>query len=150
MTNSPASCAVCPRVARVTTIADFMREIPARDEERAPVVRLLGFRRESAASFSAQACLSLQGVNPDGEFVWLAEPHSLDWADGQPFDKISASIAQGVSDLEDQVRSYLTARGYSVRTGDYALPEYLKPLGGHFECSSWVRAADGTYSVRSL
>ncbi len=138
------------RVVRVPTLAAFMQEIPARPEQPAPTVRLLNGRSTDAMQMCARLHLSLQGMNPAGEIVWLAELRDVAWFDGQPFGEQAFSITHSMNALFDLVRAYLAECGYAVRLSDYALPVGLHPLAGRFECARWAWHSDGTATVEPV
>jgi hypothetical protein len=87
--------------------------------------------------------LSLQGVNAQGELVWLYEGHHvIIWMPDGPGFGDDRSIYAGLPVLRDIVRSHLQSLGYDVRAGDYALPAGVQPLNARFECARWVKTGE--------
>lgn len=138
----------CPRVLRVTSLQDFIREVPTQkaSDVPGPVVRLLN--RQIEEQHRATLVLSLQGVNSAGEIVWLCEVHPISWLYGRPFGQMSENVYFGMRELEAIVRRRLQDMGYDVRSGDYGLPDSLKPLSADFECARWVRVNENECVVR--
>jgi hypothetical protein len=139
------------RIVRVPSLAAFMQEVPPADGKPA-VVRLAA--SESALPQNGKGSIprksigvSLQGINTQGEIVWLQEGHIIVWlADGPGFG-VDRSIYDGVMALKDIVRDHLVSLGYDVHDGDYALPSNLQPLNARFECARWVKVGDQELQV---
>ena len=133
------------RVLRVPSLAAFTQEVPPANGKQA-VVRLTA--TESFLPLGKTAIprknvgLSLQGVNAEGDVVWLAESHVIIWMPDGPGFEDDRSIYAGITDLKDIVRNHLKSIGYEVREGDYALPRGIQPLNAHFECARWVKLDD--------
>jgi hypothetical protein len=141
---------VSTRVLRVTSLKDFVTEVPARKDPDSPRTPLRLINRRAEGQFSAGLLLSVQGLNASGEIVWLCEGRTIAWLYGQPFGPAAESAYAGMRELETIVRAYLVALGYDVRTGDYGLPHYLKPLGTSFECAKWVPLGESEWPVRAV
>lgn len=134
------------RVIRVTSLQQFTREVPSvSPADRQAIVRLVN--RQTEGHHSAALMLSLQGVNADGEIVWLCEGHTVSWLHGRPFGRAAESIYACMDALATIVRAHLSSLGYDVRSGDYALPDALQPLSASFECARWVRRAVHDWQV---
>lgn len=138
------------RVLRVTSLKSFCDEVPSHREpdNPKPVVRLLNQQVEG--QHSAALLLSLQGINPSGEIAWLCEARTISWLYGKPFGKVAASAYAAMHDLETIVRDYLETQGYEVRSGDYGLPEDIKPLAASFECAKWARVGECEWKVEAV
>ncbi|MCC6190656.1 MAG: hypothetical protein IT318_16625 [Anaerolineales bacterium] len=116
------------RILRVPSLAAFVQEIPPvkGTPAAAAVVRLNA--SESFVPNGKTAIprkivgLSLQGVNAQGEIVWLHEGHVIIWMPDGPGFTDDRSVYAGLPILRDIVRAHLAALGYDVRDGDYALP----------------------------
>lgn len=50
--------------------------------------------------------------------------------------------------MHDLVKRWLEQRGYTVREGDYALPEALAPLRAEFECVRWRKQGEHDFVVK--
>lgn len=95
--------------------------------------------------------LHLQGINNEGEIVWLMESHDVACThDGEPWSPRDRSVLAGMLAAIDIVRDHLSRRGYDVRPGTYALPKNVEPVRGRFECLKWRKNADDTYTVIAL
>lgn len=133
------------RVLRVPSLAAFVQEIPPVNGKPA-VVRLNAvesFLPNGKTAMPRKTIgLSLQGVNDQGELVWLYEGHVIIWMPDGPGFTDDRSIYAGLPVLREIVRAHLLGLGYDVREGDYALPEEVQPLSARFECAKWVKAAD--------
>jgi hypothetical protein len=133
------------RILRVPTLAAFVQEIPPVNGKPA-VVRLNAvesFLPNGKTAIPRKAVgLSLQGVNDQGEIVWLHESHVIVWMPDGPGLADDRSIYAGLPVLRDIVRTHLQTLGYDVRAGDYALPASVQPLNARFECARWVKAGE--------
>ena len=135
------------RVVRVTTLKDFQKEVPS------GVVRLLSskVRLLSQALPQCRFSLSLQGVNAQGEIVWLNETHdAMTDYEGKGFGPDNASIIEGTLVLAGIVRDTLIAQGYDVRDGDYGLPDTIKSLRAYFECAEWKKVGEYEWKVEPV
>lgn len=135
-----------PRVVRVTTLKDFQKEVPS------GLVRLLSSKWQLPPYTGlpiVRFSLSLQGINPQGEIVWLTEIHDVitDY-EGKGVDPQNVSIINGMLRLADIVRDTLIAQGYDVRDGDYGVPINIEPLQAHFECARWVKLNEREREVK--
>ncbi len=134
-------------VIRVPSLAAFVREVPPING-KAAVVRLaasesfLPQRGKVVGVPRKQVGLSLQGINAQGEVVWLHESHIVMWLPDGPGFGVDRSIYDGVMALKDIVHEHLLSLGYDVRDGDYALPMNLQPLNARFECAKWVKVSE--------
>ena len=133
------------RVLRVPSLSAFVQEIPPVNGKPA-VVRLNAvesFLPNGKTAMPRKTIgLSLQGVNDQGELVWLYEGHVIIWMPDGPGFTDDRSIYAGLPVLREIVRAHLLGLGYDVREGDYALPEEVQPLSARFECAKWVKAGD--------
>jgi len=133
------------RVLRVPSLSAFVQEIPPVNGKPA-VVRLNAvesFLPNGKTAMPRKTIgLSLQGVNDQGELVWLYEGHVIIWMPDGPGFADDRSIYAGLPVLREIVRAHLLGLGYDVREGDYALPEEVQPLSARFECAKWVKAGD--------
>ena len=131
------------RVLRVPSLAAFVQEIPPVNG-KAAVVRLNAvesFLPNGKTAIPRKSIgLSLQGVNDQGEIVWLHESHIIIWMPDGPGFTDDRSIYAGLPVLRDIVCTHLQKLGYDVRAGDYALPASVQPLNARFECAKWVKA----------
>jgi hypothetical protein len=136
------------RVLRVPSLAAFVQEIPPVNGKPA-VVRLNAtesFVPNGKTAIPRKAIgLSLQGVNEQGELVWLHESHLIIWMPDGPGFADDRSIYAGLPVLRDIVRAHLQGLGYDVRDGDYALPPSVQPLSARFECARWVKVGEQTW-----
>lgn len=134
-------------VIRVTSLADFAREVPpgADLRGRKPVVRLINTRVEG--EHSAALALHLQGEDSDGRIVWLCEVHTISWLYGKPFGHAAECVHEQMRELERIVRGWLAAQGYEVRNGNYGIPDNVKPLAASFECARWVKESEAQWKV---
>ena len=131
-------------VVRVTTLKDFQKEVPS------GTVRLLSSKYQISAQPlpTIRFSLSLQGVNAQGEIVWLNESHAVMVGyDGKGFGPDNASIIAGMSRLAEIARDVLIAQGHDVRDSDYGLPDSIKPLKAHFECAEWKKVGEREWEV---
>jgi hypothetical protein len=130
------------RVLRVPSLAAFVQEIPPANGKPS-VVRLNAvesFLPNGKTAIPRKSVgLSLQGVNDQGELVWLFEGHVIVWMPDGPGFGDDRSIYAGLPVLRDIVRAHLQSLGYDVRAGDYALPASVQPLNARFECARWVK-----------
>ena len=133
------------RVLRVPSLAAFVQEIPPLNSKPA-VVRLNAvesFLPNGKTAIPRKTIgLSLQGVNAQGELVWLYEGHVIIWMPDGPGFTDDRSIYAGLPVLRDIVRGRLRSLGYDVRDGDYALPASVEPLNARFECARWIKAGE--------
>ena len=133
------------RILRVPSLATFVQEIPPVNGKPA-VVRLNAtesFLPNGKSAIPRKTIgLSLQGVNGEGELVWLYEGHLIIWMPDGPGFADDRSIYAGLPVLRNIVRGHLQALGYDVREGDYALPASVEPLNARFECAHWVKLDD--------
>ncbi len=132
------------RILRVPSLAAFIQEIPPVNG-KPTVVRLNAvesFLPNGKTAIPRKTIgLSLQGVNAQGELVWLYEGHVIVWMPDGPGFGDDRSIYAGLPVLRDIVRNHLQALGYDVRDGDYALPASVQPLNARFECARWVKVS---------
>lgn len=86
--------------------------------------------------------LDLQAVNPYGDLIWLHTGYAVQRLAGGQFvtDQDRSRYLQ-MPHMHDAVKAHLEATGYTVRPGQFALPDNLKPLPGVFECVRWVADA---------
>ena len=133
------------RVLRVPSLAAFVQEIPPVNGKPA-VVRLNAvesFLQGGKTAIPRKSVgLSLQGVNLQGELVWLYEGHVIVWMPDGPGFGDDRSIYAGLPVLRNIVRSHLQSLGYDVREGDYALPASVQPLNARFECARWIKTGE--------
>jgi hypothetical protein len=143
------------RVLRVPSLAAFVREIPPAGDTpaAAAVVRLNAvetFLPNGKTAIPRKAIgLSLQGVNAQGELVWLYEGHVIVWMPDGPGFGDDRSIYAGLPVLRDIVRAHLVSLGYDVREGDYALPASVQPLNARFECARWIKTSEQQWQPES-
>ncbi len=141
------------RCVRVPSLAAFVQEIPPVNGKPA-VVRLNAtesFLPNGKTAIPRKTIgLSLQGVNDQGEIVWLHENHTIIWMPDGPGFADDRSIYAGLPVLRDIVRAHLAALGYDVRDGDYALPPSVQPLSARFECARWVKADEQTWQPQAV
>lgn len=141
------------RIIRVPSLAAFVQEIPPVNGKPA-VVRLNATESFVQGSKSAvprkNVGLSLQGVNEQGELIWLHEAHVVIWMPDGPGFADDRSIYAGLPVLRDIVRAHLLALGYEVRDGDYALPAGIQPLSARFECARWVKAGEHNWQPQAV
>lgn len=142
------------RVIRVPSLAAFLREMPPVNG-KPTVVRIsaseatLPQRRPSSGVPRRQVGISLQGLNAQSEIVWLYEGHVIVWLPDSPGFEADRSIHEGIITLKNIVHHHLSALGYDVREGDYALPANLQPLNARFECARWLKVNERNWMVQA-
>src|SRR5258708_39639070 len=114
-------------VLRVTSLKDFVTEVPVRQDPDGPRTPLRLINRQAEGGHAATLLLSVQGLNATGEIVWLCEAHTISWLYGQPFCPPAESAYAGMRDLETIVRTHLESLSYDVRDGDTACPTRSRP-----------------------
>ncbi len=139
-----------PRIVRLTSLKSFLAEVPVNPAEDGPKPLLRLLNRHTEFQMSATLLLSLQGVNAHNEIVWLCEAHTISWLHDRPFGKVAESAYLAMRELETIVRGYLESQGYEVRSGDYGLPDIIKPLSADFECAKWVRVSEQEWTVKAV
>ncbi|HNT77285.1 MAG TPA: hypothetical protein PKH77_19910 [Anaerolineae bacterium] len=129
----------------VTTLADFCQEV-----EPGNVVRLqLSQRRIGSGVSPIRRCtLSLQGVNAQGQLVWLAENVDITLSpDGHsPWTDRDTALMDIMRERgwETRVALCLTNLGYAVRAGNHVVPTGYEPVYGQFECVAWRKSDPDT------
>ena len=139
----------------LNTLTEFTAEVfPAEDRSvrlNLTEVKTTHSSQDGVAFPVSRLVLSLQGWNYLGELVWLVESHPITKFQGKPGTPIDTSIQAAMHDMVDHVSNHLTALGYQVRPGSYALPNDIKPIGGQFDCVRWQKNDDdGTFIVVPL
>jgi len=93
--------------------------------------------------------LHMQAVNPQGEIIWLfysQKATKIGFGPGDYFPATEATIAAGMLTLLAALKTHMTALGYEVRGGKYAIPEEVKPTKAHLP-ARWIKQDDGGYTV---
>lgn len=139
-----------PRVLRITSLKNFLAEVPINPDANGPKPLLRLLNRHTEFQMSATLMLSLQGVNAQNEIVWLCEARTISWLHERPFGKVAESAYLGMRELETIVRGYLESQGYEVRSGDYGLPDTIKPLASEFECAQWVKVSELEWTIKAV
>ena len=130
------------RVVRVFHLRAFEAEV-----QPGSIVRLL-YKRQ-VEEVSARLSVALQGVNAQGEIIWLHHEQTVSWLKG-PCGLAASAISAAMTVEHELVLDYLEKKGYGVRTGsDYALPRSLVPLAGRFECVRWINERQDAWRVEA-
>jgi hypothetical protein len=150
MTNPQTTNLPTLRIVRLGSLAEFAAEVAPGNRIRLHLTERWLHITGGLPQKSVE--LHLQGLNPEGELVWLVEGHILDWLplEDQPFGGIERSIYQNMIKLEALVRGHLAAHGYRVLSGSYGLPRDVEPVNGHFEIAKWTKNDDGAYTLTVL
>ncbi len=150
-------------VVQVGNLAEFLAEVPPLlqlygMEEEANCVRLCTTSRATSRKYgggkhlfdvpAVEMQINLQGVNAQGEIVWLMWQYVGEWIgqDHAAMNPKGTSVFKLLPTAEQLIRDWLTAKGYEVRGGQYALPKSVTLLRGVFECLAWIEDADA-YNV---
>ncbi len=129
----------------VTTLAHFGQEV-----EPGNTVRLqLSQRRMGTSGSPLRRCtLSLQGVNAQGQLMWLAENVDIGLSpDGYtPWTDRDTALMEimRARTWETLVTNCLTDLGYTVRAGNHVIPTDYEPVYGNFECVAWRKGDPDT------
>lgn len=146
------------RIVQVSNLAEFVQEVPTplhiagADEPNTVRLMLTEVARSSKDKFNIPLNdieLSLQGINARNEVVWLMWNYTLSFPGDEFMNRQGNSIYRQMPRLYEIVTNWLTAHGYQVSGGRYALPKSIIPLRGTFECAKWVKATyeDGSEFV---
>ncbi len=140
----------------VNDLASFTQEVPS-GKVRLNLTERLTFTGKYHIPHK-NVFLSLQGVNAEGEIVWLMDTWTISVRPGGgnepawiPWTPKEQSLYEGASQAHHLVREYLTGLNYDVRDGQYGIPKNVEPMRGKFECLRWVKNNDGeTYHVERV
>lgn len=136
-------------VVIITSLKDFETELPPPARVR---LGLTSKEKASEGPVYQEIMLNLQGINPQGEVVWLFYSQTAtkgSAARDDYFPPSQATIMSGMREIVEHLRSYLTGKGYEVRAGhaQRGLAENVKPVRGVLEPVRWHKQADGGYRV---
>jgi uncharacterized protein YndB with AHSA1/START domain len=140
----------------VNDLASFTQEVPP-GKVRLNLTERLTFTGEYHIP-RKNVFLSLQGVNPEGEIVWLMDTWTISVRPGGgnestwiPWTPKEQSLYEGATQAHRLVREYLAELNYDVRNGQYGIPKNIEPTRGEFECFRWIKNDDGeTYHVERV
>lgn len=139
-------------VLLVNDLAGFVAEVPP-GKVRLNMTEKLSFTGRYHIP-QKDIFLNLQGVNPEGEIVWLVDNWTVSVRPGGPgeppwipWTPREQSLYDNFREAHRLVHEHLTALGYDVRDGQYALPKTIQPVTGIFECLHWHKQDDDTYRV---
>lgn len=140
------------QIVQVTSLAEFCTEVPTplhvAGEEKRNWVRLSLTERNTSYGGELQVPgkiveLSLQGINPRNEIVWLMWAFDFSFSDDEFMNHSGHSIYRQMPAMQERVTTWLQAKGYQVFGGRYGIPKSIASLRGRFECVKWTRCGDG-------
>lgn len=137
-------------VVQIGTLAEFCAEIPS-----AGPVRLNLTERSDVTDGRFQIpykeiVLSLQGINPRNEIIWLVWSYRFDFPDDEFMNRKGNSVYRLMPDMRAMVETWLRERTYEVLTGQYALPNDVSLMRGSFECVRFVQDGDEGYRLEAV
>jgi len=130
-------------IVQIGNLAQFCREIPAPARVRLNLTEKNGVRGQKYPIPTVDIRLDLYGVNQAGEIVWLHSSHETERINGNFFSQDGARIYELYPEVKNRVAAWLTARGYEVRSGGYAISQDIRPARGVFECAYFQKTDDG-------
>lgn len=138
-----------PRTILITTLADFMAEVAAPGPVRLNLTerrdqRKFGSGKQTLFIPTLHVHLDLQGTNERGEIVWLHDNYELQKSPsgGEFWGPTDRSAYEQMPRFQEIVKSYLEGKGYEVRSGQYGLPQTIRPVRGHFSCARWEKVSE--------
>lgn len=128
------------RIVKMGNLAEFKAELPPGSLLRLSCVT--STRRGTSVSFQALN-LDLQGINSQGELVWLHDEVEYQLTPGhdEPWTPEGQRLRAAWPEYYALVKAHLAALGYQISGGLYGTADAIRPLRGEFECVQWDRAA---------
>lgn len=131
------------RIIQVGTLSAFCAEVPAPGPVRLNMTEQAGSSNGRLPIPYKDIELSLQGVNAQGEIVWLMWSYRLQFPDQEFMNSKGHAVYRLMPDLLARVETWLAGHGYTVLSGRYALPRNVTTMRGYFECVRFVREGEG-------
>lgn len=137
-------------IVQIGSLADFCQEVPVPAIVRLNLTEKNGSRGKKYPIPTIDVRLDLYGVNEAGEIVWLHTSHETERVAGKFLSQHGEIIYDAYPEIKRRVADWLTAQGYEVRGGGYAIDKNVLPARGVFECAHLRLTDDGEIEIADL